>query len=247
MPLFCRHNRFSADCPICSKGTVLEGARSPARRRASGATPRPKAQEAASRSFSGRYVSAGPYDDGERSYEVRLERVPGGIRLAEWDGSDLRRRAPVLAAADVSRLVEGAADVLDAPDAARLAGALETDVGQTGVGQTGAGQTGALQAGELQPGALQTRAGEVAEGGGPRPAPGVSRGSSGDFKEELRVEPVGEGLVRIGRWVLRPGSGWNLQEAPPMLPAARYAEALADATRTGALTAASDAGDAARL
>ncbi|MBA3298624.1 MAG: hypothetical protein H0U24_00950 [Thermoleophilaceae bacterium] len=217
MSLFCRHNRFSADCPICSKGTVLEGARSPARRRASGATRRPKAQEAASRSFSGRYVSAGPYDDGERSYEVRLERVPGGIRLAEWDGSGLRRRAPVLAAADVSQLVEGAADVLDAPDAVRLVGALETG------------------------------AGEVAEGGGPGPAPGVSPGSSGDFKEELRVEPVGEGLVRIARWVLRPGSGWNLQEAPPMLPAARYAEALADATRTGALTAASDAGDAARL
>ena len=28
MPTFCRHNRFFADCPICSKGTVLDPDRS---------------------------------------------------------------------------------------------------------------------------------------------------------------------------------------------------------------------------
>ena len=43
------------------------------------------------------------------------------------------------------------------------------------------------------------------------------------------------GRVRVGRWVLRPGSGWQLQEAPPMLPAARFAEALAGAAREGLL------------
>jgi len=217
--LFCRHNRFTADCPICSKGTVLEGGRSPARRPARGGARRAKAQEAPARAFSGRYVSAGPYADGEGSYEVRLERVPGGLRLAEWDSSGLRRRAPVLAALDVGRLVGGATDVLDAPDAARLAGAL----------QAGAGQVSG------------------AEEGHSGAAPGVSRGVSGDFKEELRVEPLGDGRVRIARWVLRPGAGWTLQEAPPMLPAARYAEALADAARNGVLAVASDAGDAARL
>ncbi len=65
--------------------------------------------------------------------------------------------------------------------------------------------------------------------------PGVSRGRSGDFKEELRVEALEEGDVRVARWVLRPAVGWELQDAPPMLPAARYAEALAAAARQGLL------------
>jgi hypothetical protein len=215
LSVFCRHNRFTADCPICSKGTVLDRNRKPARRPGGSRPARDKAAAPAGAAFSGRYVGAGPYEDDEgKSYEVRLERVPGGIRLAEWGATGLRRRAPVLAAGDVPALVEGAAGVLEARDADGLAGALEG----------------------APPGA---RAEE--------PAPGVSRGRSGDFKEELRVEPLGEGRVRIARWVLRPGSGWQLQEAPPMLPAARYAEALADAVRRGLLSSASDAGDAARL
>ena len=163
-------------------------------------------------------MSAGPYHEEEGAYEVRLEKVPGGVRLAEWGTAGLRRRAPVLLAADVASLTRGAAGVLAERDAARLADALR------------------------------------APPDGPRPgtscgveAVGVSRGRSGDFKEELRVEALGDGRVRIGRWVLRPGSGWELQDAPPMLPAARYAEALADAVRQGLPLAASDAGDAARL
>jgi len=219
--VFCRHNRYTVDCPICSKGTVLEGARKPARRPTGGGARREKAADRAPAAFSGRYVTAGPYDDeAGSSYEVRLERVPGGIRLAEWDGSGLRRRAPVLAAADVTSLVGAAGGVLDGRDAARLAGALQ-----------------------VAPAATAGRPAEAGE----KTQPGVSRGRSGDFKEELRVEPLGEGRVRIARWVLRPGSGWQLQEAPPMLPAARYAEALEDAARRGLVPSASDAGDAARL
>ena len=125
--------------------------------------------------FSGPQVSAGPYEDAEGvRYLVRLERVPGGLRLGEWAGSELRRRAPVLAAADLP---------------------------------------------------------------GPAAEPGVSRGRAGDFREELRAEPLGGGRLRIGRWMLRPGGDWELRDAAPMLPAARYVEALADAAAKGALCA----------
>lgn len=188
---------------------MLEAGRRPGRRSTGSAAKRAKAESASSRAFSGPHVSAGPYQDGEGSYAVRLERVPGGVRLAEWDPSGLRRRAPVLAAADVPALLRGAAGVLDERDATRLAEALS-----------------------VQPEAKEPPA------AGEWPAVGVSRGRSGDFKEELRVEPLGEGRLRIGRWVLRPGSGWELQDAPPMLPAARYAEALADAARRRLIAAA---------
>jgi hypothetical protein len=67
--------------------------------------------------------------------------------------------------------------------------------------------------------------------------PGVSKGRSGDFKEELRVERLEDGRVRVGRWVLRPNQGWQLQQAAPMLPAKRYAEAIAGAARNGLLAA----------
>ena len=70
---------------------------------------------------------------------------------------------------------------------------------------------------------------------------GVSKGRTGDFKEELRVEALEDGRVRVGRWVLRPAQGWQLQEAPPMLPAKRYAEAIGAAVRTGLLPRASEA------
>jgi hypothetical protein len=219
LSLFCRHNRFTADCPICAKGTVLDARRKQTRRPATGKSDRASA-ETPTRAFSGPHVSVGPYADGEGSYEVRLERVPGGLRLAEWDGSGLRRRAPVLAAADLRDLVDGAAGVLDQRDAAGLAEAVRREP-----------ENADARGGEADP-----------------PAPrGVSRGRSGDFKEELRVEALSEERVRVARWMLRPGSGWELRDAPPMLPAARYAEAFADAARKGLLLAASDAGGAARL
>jgi hypothetical protein len=133
----------------------------------------------------GPYAAAGPYEDDGTTYEVRLERVPGGLRLAEWAGDELRRRAPMLPADDLAGLVAGAAE------------------------------KGLLEEGDLA---------RIAAGGGDR----VSKGRSGELREELRVEVLEDGRVRIGRWLYRPGTReWELQEAPPMLPAARYAEALA--------------------
>ena len=55
---------------------------------------------------------------------------------------------------------------------------------------------------------------------------GVSAGRSGDMREELRAEVGDDGMLRIGRWLYRPNQGWELQEAPVMLPAKRLAEAL---------------------
>jgi hypothetical protein len=201
--LFCRHNRFTADCPICSKGTLLEPdatrprsrAPTPARRK-SGA--KPAAQHGAQ--FRGPYATAGPYDrDGDR-VEVRLEKVPGGVRLAEWAGGALRRRAPVLPAADLRGLVVQARE-------RQLLAERELERLEAAVGQEPAGDRGEW---------------------------GASAGRTGDLREELRVEALGDGAVRVARWILRPGAGWQLQEAPPMLPAARFAEALAAARRAGA-------------
>ena len=198
MSVFCRHNRYTADCPICSKGTALDPDRSAKRRSSSGGRPR-TGRGSATPAFSGPHVSVGPYEDEEgSSYIVRLERVPGGVRLAEWAGSELRRRAPVLRARDLENLAAEAEGVLSDGDAQALAGAL-------GQERSADGNTG------------------------------VSRGRAGDFREELRVEAIDDDRVRIGRWVQRPGTGWELRDAAPMLPAARYAEALADAARKGVL------------
>ena len=196
--LFCRHNRFTADCAICSKGTVLE-------KHTPSAAPRPRKpakpkDTPAGRQFRGPYASAGPYDRDVERVEVRLERVPGGVRLAEWAGGALRRQAPVLPAADLRGLIAQAREreLLPARDLERLEAA-----------------------------AAQERVGD--------PAPwGASRGRTGDLQEELRVEALGDEGVRVARWILRPGAGWELQDAPPMLPAARFAEALAAAARAGA-------------
>ncbi len=188
LSVFCRHNRFLADCPICSKGTVLDPGRGTTTRRSgsAGSGARKRSAEKAP-AFSGPHSAAGPYEHEDVRYLVRLEKVPGGIRLAEWAGSQLRRRAPVLPAADLPGLLAGAAGVLPERDATALSEAL---------------------------------------GNEPGASPGVSRGRSGDFKEELRVEDVGEGRIRIARWVLRPGSGWEFQDAPVMVPAGRLAEAV---------------------
>ncbi len=214
MSLFCRHGRFTADCSICSKGTVLEqgaGTRRRAKPRKAGGA---KAAKGAAPVFSGPHVATPVYLDADDvRYVVRLEKVPGGVRLAEWAGSELRRRAPELDLADLAVLATGAGEALAARDADRLAAAVATEPAETGGSE-----------------------------------PGVSRGRAGDFKEELRVEPVGDGRARVARWVLRPGSGWELQDAAPMLPAARFAEALADAARRGLLAGtASEPGDAIRL
>lgn len=215
--LFCRHNRFTADCPICSKGTVLDPERQGARPRSAGSSgggtatrrsraSRPAAASKSARVVTGPYVTAGPYDsddDGAR-YEVRLERVPGGVRLATWSLGQLQRGAPVLDTADLSGLVTGARErsLLPERDLAALEAALAAD---------------------------------VADGGEAAAQFGASPGRSGDLRDELRVEPLGDDRLRIARWVMRPNFGWELQEAPVMLPAKRYAEALRAAARAGLL------------
>jgi hypothetical protein len=200
--LFCRHNRFTADCPICSKGTLLDSDAARGSPRTSRSAPRrsggkPAAAQGAA--FRGPYATAGPYErDGER-VEVRLEKVPGGVRLAEWAGGALRRRAPVLPAADLLALIVQAREreLLAQRDLDALADA-----------------------------AAAERSGEGGEWG-------ASPGRTADLQEELRVESLGDGELRVARWILRPGAGWELQDAPPMLPAARFADALSAARRAG--------------
>jgi hypothetical protein len=202
--LFCRHNRFTADCPICSKGTLLDSSAAPARVRkpSSGSgTRRAKASAPASREFRGPYASAGPYEREDARYEVRLEKVPGGVRLGQWSGGALQKAAPVLRSGDVAALIAAARErsVLAERDQEALERALDTEP-----------------------------SGEHAEAG-------TSPGRAGDMREELRVEAGGEGMLRVARWLYRPNFGWELQEAPVMLPAKRYAEALRSAAKAGLL------------
>jgi hypothetical protein len=204
VPLICRHNRFTAECPICSKGTVLEQGRGSAARpraaRGAGGTAKRTAAFAAP-AVQGPYGVAGPYEDDDSRYEVRLERVPGGLRMAAWAAGSLQRRAPVLEAADLTELISSAAE----------GGALTEDEARAMLASLGDG------------------AGERGE------AFGSSPGRTGELRDELRVEPLEGGRVRIARWIARPGRGWELQQAPVMLPASRYAEALASAAERGAL------------
>jgi hypothetical protein len=194
VPTFCRHNRFVAECPICSKGTVLDPNRAAPKRRSasSGARGSSKPAAAIARSSRGPFVSAGPYDGAE----IRLERVPGGLRLAAWRGGQIERTAPVLAASDVPALLAEAA----AQDLLRLDGAAEPS------------------AANAEPGAF-----------------GASAGRAGELRDELRVERLDGGQVRVARWVMRPNRGWELQQAPVMLPPKRFSEALAAAARKGVL------------
>jgi hypothetical protein len=206
--LFCRHNRFTADCPICSKGTLLDSGRTSERRpkpKSASARSSRRASDGGARQFSGPHVSAGPYERDEGGdYEVRLERVPGGVRLAEWSHGALEKRAPRLPAGELAALVAAAVEkeLFERRDldALREAFAVEDGHGE--------------------------------DAGDPF---GASPGRAGDMREELRVERLDDGRVRIGRWLFWPGRGWELQDAPPMLPVARYAQAMGEAARRGLL------------
>jgi hypothetical protein len=159
---------------------VLDSSR-PAPRR-SGAPPKgAKKRSSAAPVYKGPHASAGPYSDDEGSYEVRIERVPGGLRMASWMAGSIRRAAPVLRAEDLPGLLERAAE----------AGVIEEEL------------VSVVPSGE-----------------------GASPGRAGELREELRVEALDDGRVRVARWILRPNRGWELQEAPVMLPPARYAEAF---------------------
>jgi hypothetical protein len=198
VPTFCRHNRFFAECPICSKGTVLDPSRSATRRprsspRPSGGGRRRSTAPAAGvpRASRGPFAAAGPYDGAE----IRLERVPGGLRMASWRGGQIERTAPVLDAADAPALLADAAtkELLTPPP------------GEDGGAE---GEVGAF---------------------------GASPGRSGELRDELRVERIDERRIRVARWILRPNRGWELQEAPVMLPPARFTQALAAAAGKGVL------------
>jgi hypothetical protein len=196
--LFCRHNRFTAECPICSKGSVL-GAREPVERvKPAKPAARPR-RSAAQRSAPAvtRYphVSVAPIEHDGRIYEVRLEQVPGGLRLGQWRSGELERKAPILPASSLRELL----------DEARGRGFVGFDLDETG--------------GE-----------RVAEGSAASP------GRAGDMQEELRLERVDSpGMVRVSRWIFWPGEGvgWELQEAPVMLPEKRYEQVLSRAVEAG--------------
>jgi hypothetical protein len=66
-------------------------------------------------------------------------------------------------------------------------------------------------------------------------AHGSSPGRTGELRDELRVERLDDGLLRIARWIMRPNRGWELQEAPVLLPAERFLSALASAAERGVL------------
>ena len=139
----------------------------------------------------GPYAAAGPYAGGT---EVRLERVPGGLRLAEWQAGQIARRAPELDASDIPGLLADAAEK----------GIVEANT-------------------------------QASEGDGGDAGYGKSPGRTGEMRDELRVERVGADRVRIARWILRPNAGWQLQEAPVMLPAVRFREAIESAAEHGVL------------
>jgi hypothetical protein len=194
---FCRHNRFVAECPICSKGTVLDPNRKPERRpRPSRSAPRsaakrPVAAASGVRVSRGEFAAAGPYENGR---EIRLEKVPGGLRLAAWHAGQLVRDAPVLALEDLAAMLRSAADQ------GLLAGQELATHGDPAVG-----------------------------------AHGSSPGRSGELRDELRVERIDEERLRIARWIMRPNRGWELQEAPVLLPADRFMGALGSAAERGVL------------
>ena len=186
---FCRHNRLTAQCPICSKEIAIEAPSKPAR--APARARRTRSAPAATKLSRGPFAAARSDESG---HEIRLERVPGGLRLAAWLGGQIVRRAPVLAAGDLPQLLADAAtkDLLVVPS-----------------------------------GSVRTTRRDSEYGASP--------GRSGELRDELRVERLDGDRVRIARWILRPNAGWELQEAPVMLPPARFVEALAAAAQKGVL------------
>ena len=89
----------------------------------------------------GEFAAAGPYEDGR---EVRLERVPGGLRLASWHAGQLVRDAPVIELDDLGALLSGAVEkeLLSADQAAIPLG--------EGQGEPGAFGSSAGRSGELR-------------------------------------------------------------------------------------------------
>ena len=138
-------------------------------------------------------MAVGPVEHEARIYEVRLEQVPGGLRLGQWRGGELERKAPVLPASAVRELF----------DDARGRAYVKFDLAES----------------------MQAGGDDIAS----------SAGRAGDMQEELRLERLGDGFVSIARWIFWPGTGvgWELQDAPVMLPEKRYEQVLSDAALKG--------------
>ena len=49
------------------------------------------------------------------------------------------------------------------------------------------------------------------------------------------MERIDDDRLRIARWVMRPNRGWELQEAPVLLPGDRFVRALGSAAERGVL------------
>jgi hypothetical protein len=181
---------------------VLDSERRPERRSrpAPGGT-RTRTRPAPAPAYKGPFVTVGPYEHEDLRYEVRLEQVPGGLRLASWTAGSINKAPIRVLLVDLPTLLR---------DAVEQSIFRQEDVQVVGEGSSDAGAAGDVMVGR-------------------------SRGRAGDLRDELRVERLDDDWLRIARWVDRPGSGWQLQEAPVMLPAARYVEALADARHHGVL------------
>ena len=187
---FCRHNRLAVECPICSKDAVPDPAPRAARgpRTSSTGSPRRAATVSSSR---GPYAAAGPYAGG---IEVRLERVPGGLRLAEWQAGQIARKAPEL----------------DAP---------------TFPGCWPRPRT----RGSWRP----PRRGATARP--PRAAMAPARAVPGTCARSCAWSAWAPAASASRAGCSGPNAGWQLQEAPVMLPAARFREAIESAAEQGVL------------
>jgi hypothetical protein len=133
------------------------------------------------------------------------------------------KQAPVLALEDLPAMLRAAAekDLLPAEELGlrssdTAAGAEEPTAADPAVGSHGDPAIGAH--------------GDPAIG-----AHGASPGRSGELRDELRVERLDDDHLRIARWVMRPNHGWELQDAPVLLPGDRLVRALGSAAERGVL------------
>ena len=129
---------------------------------------------------------------------MRLERVPGGLRLAEWQAGPSRAGRPCCARRPRRACWREAASKELVADARALADGRRAE------------------------------SGDVARMAAPARAARASCATSCGWSVD--------GEPRADRALgLRPGAGWQLQEAPVMLPPARFEQALAAAAEQGLL------------
>ena len=179
VPTFCRHNRFVADCPICSKGTVLDPAQQAPRRR-----------QAPSRSGARRAAKAGGRHG---AHLARAVRVRGPLRRRGGAAGARARRA-------AAGLVARRSDRAHRPGARAQRPARPARRG--GRRGAAAARRRRRHGAAAEPGRLRRRA----------PAAPASCATS------CASSAVEDDRVRVARWIMRPNRGWELQEAPVMLP-----------------------------